>query len=79
MADMDSILSQILDEAKAKKGSDLYRTRAVVATILKCVTHDLRRIPTTHPIRTQIPELNNMISLLIEAVSKHLRRKPGLF
>lgn len=75
------MVTKKFDEEEAPEGSDLYRARAVVATMLKCVAHDLRRIPNTHPSRSFREDesdkytLGFMIDQLTEAADKHLQRE----
>lgn len=63
----------MFDEAETSEGSELYRARAAVATMLKCIAHDISRIPKTDPSRAGNSILDMQIDDIAEVVEKYLQ------
>ncbi|EIM84056.1 uncharacterized protein STEHIDRAFT_170456 [Stereum hirsutum FP-91666 SS1] len=65
------------DQAEAPEGSELYRARAAVSTMLNCIAHDISKIPKTDPSRAENAILDMQIDDIAEVAEKYLQGVDG--
>lgn len=63
----------MFDQAEALEGSELYRARAAVSTMLNCIAHDISKIPKTDPSRAENAILDMQIDDIVEVAEKYLQ------
>lgn len=75
LCDSHGLLFQKFAEDEAEEGSELYRTRAAVAMIIKCIAYRVSQIPKSHPSRAENERLDMQLDEIAEVANEYLQGK----